>query len=315
MKTRGKVILPICLLGLIIFLGGCVSNDHTVREVFFDVPRQGQVGLQPIGELPAMIDESSGLVQSGRLEDVFWTHNDSGDQPRLFAIDAIGELISPESGVVITNAQNRDWEGIAKDFQGNLLIGDFGNNANKRQDLTIYVLPEPDPRVATRSTATAQWRIHYPDQEEFPPARNNFDCEAMFVSDGEIYLVTKHRADSMATLYRLDTRDENRSNELTLLSRMNVRGQVTAADSWNDGERVALLTYMGVWVFDPPDRDGSRLVEGRILWLPIRAFQAEAVAFLDRDNLMITNEQRGVYHLPISEMKAVTVRTGSVFGD
>jgi hypothetical protein len=36
------------------------------------------------------------------------------------------------------NAENIDWEEITKDKEGNLYIGDFGNNENKREDLCIY---------------------------------------------------------------------------------------------------------------------------------------------------------------------------------
>ena len=33
--------------------------------------------------LPAVLDEVSGLAQSRTDPDVFWVHNDSGDQPRV----------------------------------------------------------------------------------------------------------------------------------------------------------------------------------------------------------------------------------------
>ena len=37
------------------------------------------------------IDESSGLACSRAASDVFWTHNDSGDRPRVFAFDVEGK--------------------------------------------------------------------------------------------------------------------------------------------------------------------------------------------------------------------------------
>jgi sugar lactone lactonase YvrE len=33
---------------------------------------------------------------------------------------------------------NIDWEDITKDKDGNLYVGDFGNNDNERKDLCIY---------------------------------------------------------------------------------------------------------------------------------------------------------------------------------
>lgn len=40
------------------------------------------------------ISESSGLVASRTHDGVFWTHNDSGDAPRIFAIDRSGALLA-----------------------------------------------------------------------------------------------------------------------------------------------------------------------------------------------------------------------------
>ncbi|MGE9296375.1 MAG: hypothetical protein ACQKBV_08840 [Puniceicoccales bacterium] len=306
MKTRGKILAG---LACALLLAGCASQPAPEADAFFDVPRVGPTALDAVGKLPPVIDESSGLAASGRVPGVFWTHNDSGDAARIFAISDTGEMVSPgDKGVAVVGAVNRDWEEIAGDFRGNLLIGAFGNNANRRTDLAIYQVPEPDPFTATRVEPTARWPIVYPDQTEFPPANNNFDCEAMFVASGELYLITKHRADTMATLYRLDSRETKTSNKLTLLQRANLRGMVTAASSWNDGERVAVLTYGNVWLFEPANRNGNMLFDAPARWLPIRAHQAEAVAFLDRETLIITNEQRGVFHLPISSMHEVTLR-------
>lgn len=316
MMTRGKILVAV--LAFLSLLTGCATTSGVdgdsvgPGEVFFDVPIRGQRSLEPVGELPRVIDESSGLTQSTREPGIFWTLNDSGDSARIFAVSATGEMLSPgtsaSAGVPIKGAVNRDWESLARDFQGGLLIGAFGNNGNRRRNLAIYRVAEPDPLTALEANVDARWPFHYPDQTEFPPTGNNFDCEAMFVAGGQIYLITKHRADSMATLYRLASPSEMESNTLTLLTRANFRGQVTGAGSWNDGERIAVLTYMSAWVFDPPERDGDRLFEGTVRWLPIRAGQAEAIDFLDRETLVITNEQRDVYHLPVAEMETVSVR-------
>jgi len=306
MMTRGKI--GAGLLALASF-AGCVSKPAPVPAAYFDVPRTGPAALAPSGTLPPAVDESSGLAASQRAPGVFWTHNDSGDGPRIFAIQSLGGLVSPDpDGVAITGAQNRDWEEIATDFRGDLLVGAFGNNANRRRDLAIYRVPEPDPFTATEAVAQARWPIVYPDQDAFPPLANNFDCEAMFVASGEIFLITKHRADAMATLYRLDSRETDKPNELTLIQRGNLRGMVTAASSWSDGERVAVLTYGNIWLFEPANRDGATLFDSPAKWLPIRARQAEAIAFIDRDTLIVTNEQRDVYHVRVDEMRTVALR-------
>ena len=40
------------------------------------------------------IDESSGIVMSRQYPGIFWTHNDSGDLARLFAVRANGQLVA-----------------------------------------------------------------------------------------------------------------------------------------------------------------------------------------------------------------------------
>ncbi|WP_309383577.1 hypothetical protein [Cerasicoccus frondis] len=306
MNTRGKSLLAGLALAL---LFGCATTAQPVRPVYFDVPNQAPVALKEIGELPRAVNESSGLAR-GSAPGVFWTLNDSGDRARIFAIDAFGNLVGKAgaAGVAVEGARNQDWEDLASDFRGNLIIPDVGNNNNRRRNLTLYRVPEPDYATATSATPTAVWPIHYPEQWEFPPAMNNFDCEAVFVAQGKIYLLMKHRADRDAALYRLDSPREDKSNALTLVSKANLREMVTGAASWNDGEQVAVLTYSGIWLFTPPAGDADQLFAGEVAWLPIRAAQCEAICFLDADTLLITNEQREVFHVRTADLLSVSKR-------
>ena len=86
------------------------------------------------------ITEPSGLVASQSQSDVFWTHNDSGDAARIFAVTGRGALLAEFQ---VNGAEATDWEAIATDDQGRLYVADFGNNLNRRRDLVIYVMAEP----------------------------------------------------------------------------------------------------------------------------------------------------------------------------
>src|SRR3954467_6080334 len=68
--------------------------------------------MEPIGRLahPA-IREASGIVQSRRFPGIFWTHNDSGNPPALFAVRPDGSEDSEYS----VGAPNVDWEDIPLD--------------------------------------------------------------------------------------------------------------------------------------------------------------------------------------------------------
>src|SRR4029079_19547388 len=75
------------------------------------------------------IAESSGIVAATARDDVVFTHNDSGDTARFFAVDhhgcTIGVFTAP--GVTAT-----DWEDIARGPGRSLWLGDIGDNDAKR---------------------------------------------------------------------------------------------------------------------------------------------------------------------------------------
>ena len=150
------------------------------------------------------LSEPSGLAASSHHADVFWTHDDSGGNPEIFAVNRDGKVL----GVFkIEGADANDWEAIATDRQGKLYIGDFGNNRNTRRDLVIYQVREPSFEPGTKpilgtTKVERSVRFFYPEQTKFPDKKQkNFDAEALFWNNGSLYLLTKHRSDMSTTLY------------------------------------------------------------------------------------------------------------------
>ena len=91
------------------------------------------------------IDESSGLVASRVNPGIYWTHNDSGDGPFIYAFDQTGR----SRGIVrVAGANNRDWEDISvgpgpQTGTSYLYIGDIGDNDFIRREVVLYRIPEP----------------------------------------------------------------------------------------------------------------------------------------------------------------------------
>jgi len=253
------------------------------------------------------IRESSGLVKSRRHPDVFWTHNDSGDAPRLFAIAASGELIAE---FAVEAARHRDWEDIAADEAGNLYVGDIGNNFNARRDLVVYRIPEPDPYGEERSVrADLALPFRYADQKGFPQWRQwNFDAEALFWMDGALHILTKHRSDRRTQLYRLPVTPAQDEAVLEPIASFDLgeahrlyfssAGNVTGADFHSKGRLLAVLTYRAVYLF-VRDTDGdSPFRELRRIDLDARRTRmAESIAW-DGDDLIFGNEQRHLFRIP-----------------
>ena len=91
------------------------------------------------------ITESSGLAASRLRPDVFWTHNDSGDRPRLYAFDDTGKHLGTCD---VEGAKANDWEDMASfNLDGNayLLVGDIGDNRGKRETCELYLIEEAAP--------------------------------------------------------------------------------------------------------------------------------------------------------------------------
>jgi len=89
------------------------------------------------------IIESSGLACSRRVGDILWTHNDSGDSPRIFAFNMEGEDLATYK---IAGAAAFDWEDMASFKIGRkpyLLLADIGDNARRRENAHSMSCPSP----------------------------------------------------------------------------------------------------------------------------------------------------------------------------
>ncbi len=257
------------------------------------------------------INEMSGIIRSSQ-KGLYWTHNDSGDSARIWPIRLDGTVITPThtrewKGMRVSNAKNIDWEDITIDGR-TLYISDLGNNGNARRDLGIYAVVEPSQNFT--QTAPAKFLpIQYPDQTEFPPKKRYFDCEAIFVRNRRLYVLTKHRLgqsdfipETSTKLYALDTKYTDRPNVLKKLDEKdNLGGWVTGSAMSPDGKTLAVLTQApiaSVWFFDLRRVQGDRFLKAPSRQVILQGMkQCEAICFEDNAHVIITNEQRDIFRL------------------
>lgn len=250
--------------------------------------------------LPAAVVESSGLARGSSLG-VLWTHGDSGTPPALHAITASGRLLRT---VPVEGATAVDWEDIASDGAGGLWIADVGNNLNRRRDLALFHVPEPDPFGDGPAVVDRVLQFAYPEQTAFPPAALHFDAEALFVDDGVLWLLTKHRGDPSTALYRLDDRGDGTADAVRVATRgvggegHPFGGMVTGADLHAGGGWLAVLTYHAVLVFRRPSSPDAHWLSDLAATVPLGPAlgQCEAIAW-DGDGLVIMNEDGVVFRL------------------
>lgn len=253
----------------------------------------GQPAATPIQicNLPAKLNESSALHVTAA--GICWSLNDSGGDPVLYAFDTTGTLVDT---IIVSGASNRDWESLAVDKAGGrVFIGDFGNNSQGRQDLTIYWAAWDEDRI---TSPVSKMTFSYPDQVVFP-AKDNFDCEGFFYWQDSLYLFSKNRttgAAGYAKLYRLPI--DTGFQEAVLVDSILLGAPVTGADIRDDGSQIALISYGLLYLIDL--QPGQPFTAGAVRLLSIPFSQTEAVAYVSDHLLYFTNEQGQLYSLDVS---------------
>jgi hypothetical protein len=242
-----------------------------------------------VGEIMRLhrVHEASGLAASRKTRNLLWTHNDSGAAV-VFAFDEKGSLVGR---VQVTGAEVDDWEDIAVGACPRglcLYIGDIGDNRRKRARVTVYRVTEPNPHDG-RTEAAETFHATYPDGPH--------DAEALFVTDSDVFLVTKGHGGPIA-LYRFP---QPLTPGVTVrLERIGVPAsngavdraeRVTGASTSIDGRWVALRTLNSVALYRTADLIEGRWHEAaRVDVTGIGEPQGEGVAFAGDDSIFLAGE-------------------------
>lgn len=283
------------------------AEPPVLRRVTEEMPA---LPLRRVGRMdPALIPECSALWPSPAMPGVFWTLSDSGAPPRIVPLRADGSRVDgprgPWDGPTLRGAANVDWEAIAGDEHGTMVVGDVGNNLSRRKELACYFFKEPAPGAA-EVAEVRKVVFAWPDQTAFPDPELARDCEAMFFLRGRLYLLTKHRRDTLTDLWRAEIPAAGDRASLVKLARFDVGGMVTDASLSPDRTRLAILTYRNVWVFDLPAA-GEDFFGGRArhapLSPPLFSPQLEGCAWGDRDHLLIGSEQGDLFRVGLSQLR------------
>ncbi|MEZ4321024.1 MAG: hypothetical protein R3F61_26330 [Myxococcota bacterium] len=282
----------------------CASPEPTVvgtrpaaeREVPAHCPRPGAPevrGALASGEL----DEVSGLVKS-RQHEVFWVHNDSGDEPRVFAVGPSG---ADRGTVSLRGAEATDWEDMtrlpAESGRDWLVLGDIGDNREKRASVQLYRIAEPVPG-AVASVDAARMEVRYPD------GAHNAEVLLADPRDGGLYILTKSDH-GLSGLYSVGPW---KTGEVVAERVAEVQfptgygdAKATGGDISEDGRWLVIRTYTTAWMFAIEGSLKDALAGERCEVRPPVEEQGEAITFVE-GGFVTVSEGKGapLHYVPLT---------------
>jgi hypothetical protein len=254
----------------------------------------------------AEVKESSGMAPASGDSTLFWTHNDSGNEARLYAVDSTGRV---RGRVRVRGATNTDWEAIASGPcpEGRCLyIADVGDNGAKRPVVALWRVAEPRIRDVNSATAT---------RLVFRLADGPQDIEAIYVApDTSVWLISKRPARSAAgvarpaRVYRLPaavwTGNSSGPTVAELIDSLPIVPQKGDARDWitdaalsppraDGSRRLAVLTSGAIQIFRVHPETGRPGLRFARCALPVKERDAEAIGWLPDGRLLFTNEGKG----------------------
>lgn len=241
--------------------------------------------------LPNELNEVSG-IETTENNDELWMINDSGNSSELFRVTTSGKIINS----IELDAENEDWEDITTDKQGNVYIGNFGNNFNERKNLSILKVSKKNLNKSDK-VAIERISFRYEDQDKFPPKKKKlfYDCEAFFHYNDSLYLFTKTRVKKefgVTNLYRIPAKKGNHIAKKigSFKTCDEMPCWITSADISDDGKQVVLMSLKDVWHFS--EYESTNFLSGKSVKYDLDfESQKEAVCFKNDSTLLITDEK------------------------
>lgn len=271
---NAKTSIFILLLSLFLFTGCANFGRLTVKT-----------------ELPKILEEVSGIHYDAN-EDAFWMINDSGNAPSVFLVTETGKILRE----LEIDADNKDWEDITMDAEGNLYVGDFGNNYNERKNLRILKINKED-LTSTDKIKVEKIKFEFPEQKKFPPKKKYYDAEGFFEWKGNFYVFTKSRVKNeigRTFIYKIP--NESGKHKAQRISDFTTCPEqycwITGADISTDGTKVVLLNHKSAWVFT--DFTGDDFFSGKVQEFPFgHDSQKESIAFKSKSIIYLADEENG----------------------
>ncbi|MFW6158753.1 MAG: hypothetical protein ACOC8E_05285 [Planctomycetota bacterium] len=250
-----------------------------------------------------LVSESSGLACSRRNKGVFWTHNDSGDKPQVYAFDKQGHDLATYR---IKGAAHTDWEDIASfelDGKAYLLIGDIGDNLRRREWYYVYIVEEPEIDTSKRGV---RGELKPSKIVQFQFAGGSEDGEGVAVDTTEkvIYVAVRKGRSCPIFAFKLPA-EKKATARAALVARLPIH-RANAIDIAPDGSRAVVHRYGRVYEYarsaDEHWPDAFKR-KPRVFKTPDKPKGESAAYGTDGKTLYLTSEGRPcpVWEVPVKD--------------
>jgi hypothetical protein len=255
------------------------------------------------------IGESSGLVAGLRHPGYLWTHNDSGNPARLYAIAPSGRTAATLS---VSGMLDWDWEALTalRDPAGRplLAIGDIGDNTGSRSSVEVALVAEPASLADAPVRPVRVLRLRYPG--------GPVDAEALLADPrtGRLYIVTKEFLSARLLAVPAATWPGGRAGVATLQPVANLPTSLVTDGAFLPDGRIVVRNYASLVVVPGPESVRSgRLPELAGARTPLQD-QGESLAVVNGGrSLLLGSEGRDepVYRVPLPDLPAGSDVTGA----
>jgi len=295
------------------------ANGGTERNAYVDTDSMGvqptAIATVPLHARPELL-ENSVAVMSRSQPGVFYSMNDSDNEPLVLALDTAGN----DRGLWrVSNASNIDWESASLGPCGDtahastcLYIGDTGDNESVYPTRAVYRAAEP-----TAAQSAGFNGAFAADKLTYVYADGPHNVEAMYVApNGDMFLIAKSPLRARdghlrpALVYRLSAQAWSSTKAIAELtdSLSIVPGSaplrvVTDAALSPNGRHLAVRTYEQVFVYATDSATGrvNHSVPPSICNIvALGEAQGEGISWVDDDGRFIFTSEGGASPLVIA---------------
>lgn len=282
------------VIGLAISGNGCALAQLPPSDPGFENPRVlGHITSDAIGE-------SSGVAIARANPDHLWTHNDSGDAPRLYLLRRDGAHVATYD---VVGAFADDWEDMCSfelDGKPYLLVGDTGDNLRHEPFRSLYLIPEPTLPIDAPHPHELRVEPVMRIDVEYPGGPRDCESVAFDPTSRTILLVTKQPSGGLtldpgpAEVFAIPLPEQPPKSLIKAEKLVEVPGlQATGADVSPDGTQLIVCTFGRAMLITRPVDDSwaDALRTPAQVTLPLR-LQGEAICFdADGRSLILTSER------------------------